>query len=58
MVVNVGDVAPDFELVDTDLKIRTLQEFRGKKVILTFFVAASSPVCFTATWPTSTTRGS
>lgn len=45
MVVNVGDVAPDFELVDTDLKIRTLQEFRGKKVILTFFVAASSPVC-------------
>lgn len=45
MVVNVGDVAPDFELVDTDLKIRTLQEFRGKKVVLTFFVAASSPVC-------------
>ncbi len=45
MAVNVGDVAPDFELVDTDLKMRTLQEFRGKKVVLAFFVAASSPVC-------------
>lgn len=45
MAVNVGDAAPDFELVDTDLKMRTLQEFRGKKVVLAFFVAASSPVC-------------
>ena len=25
--------------------MRTLQEFRGKKVVLAFFVAASSPVC-------------
>ena len=45
MTVNVGDKAPDFELVDTDLKMRTLEEFRGKKVVLAFFVAASSPVC-------------
>ena len=45
MTVNVGDVAPDFELVDTELKMRTLKEFRGKKVVLAFFVAASSPVC-------------
>ena len=45
MAVNVGDVAPDFELVDTGLKMRTLREFRGKKVVLAFFVAASSPVC-------------
>lgn len=44
-MVNVGDKAPDFELVDTDLKLRTLDEFKGKKVILSFFVAASSPVC-------------
>ncbi len=47
MGVDVGDKAPDFELVDTDLKMRTLGEFGGKKVILTFFVAASSPVCET-----------
>ena len=45
MTINAGDTAPDFELVDTSLKIRTLREFRGKKVVLAFFVAASSPVC-------------
>ena len=45
MAINAGDKAPDFELVDTSLKIRTLEEFRGKKVVLAFFVAASSPVC-------------
>ena len=47
MALNVGDKAPDFELVDTELKMRTLGEFGGKKVILSFFVAASSPVCTT-----------
>jgi len=45
MAVNVGDKAPEFELVDTDLKMRKLSEFKGKKVVLSFFVAASSPVC-------------
>jgi peroxiredoxin len=45
MVLNIGDKAPDFELVDTELKMRKLEEFKGKKVILSFFVAASSPVC-------------
>jgi glutaredoxin-dependent peroxiredoxin len=45
MTINIGDKAPNFELVDTDLKMRTLDEFKGKKVILSFFVAASSPVC-------------
>lgn len=45
MAVNIGDKAPSFELVDTDLKMRTLDEFKGKKVVLSFFVAASSPVC-------------
>lgn len=45
MALNVGDIAPEFELVDTDLKMRRLSEFKGKKVVLSFFVAASSPVC-------------
>ena len=45
MTANVGDMAPGFELVDTELKMRNLKEFRGKKVVLAFFVAASSPVC-------------
>ena len=47
MTLNVGDVAPDFELVDTELKMRTLSEFKGKKIVLSFIVAASSPVCET-----------
>lgn len=45
MSLNIGDNAPNFELPDTDLKMRTLDEFKGKKIVLTFFVAASSPVC-------------
>jgi len=44
-MVNVGQKAPPFTLVDTELKMRSLDEFKGKKVILSFFVAASSPVC-------------
>lgn len=45
--MNIGDIAPNFELPDTELKMRTLEEFKGKKVVLSFFVAASSPVCKT-----------
>ena len=44
-MVDVGEQAPDFELVDTELKFRKLEEFKGKKVVISFFVAASSPVC-------------
>ena len=44
-MVDVGDQAPDFELVDTELKFRKLEEFKGKKVVISLFVAASSPVC-------------
>ena len=28
MVLNIGDKAPDFELVDTELKFRKLDEFK------------------------------
>jgi len=45
MSLNVGDIAPDFELVDTELKMRKLEEFKGGKIVLSFIVAASSPVC-------------
>ena len=47
MVLNIGDSAPDFELTDPDMKMRTLGEFKGKKIVLSFIVAASSPVCET-----------
>ncbi|CAI9830957.1 MAG: redoxin domain-containing protein [Nitrosopumilus sp.] len=46
-MVEVGDRAPGFELPDTDLKMRSLSEFSGKKVVVAFIVAASSPVCET-----------
>ncbi len=45
MSLNVGDAAPGFELPDTELKLRTLDEFKGGKIVLSFIVAASSPVC-------------
>jgi len=45
MALNVGDTAPDFELADTDLKMRTMEEFKGGKIVISFIVAASSPVC-------------
>ena len=45
MSLNVGDPAPDFELADTELKMRTLDEFKGGKIVISFIVAASSPVC-------------
>src|SRR3990172_1542668 len=32
MTLNVGDQAPNFELVDTELKMRTLDEFKGKTI--------------------------
>ena len=44
-VPNVGETAPDFELLDADMKPKKLSEFRGKKVVLAFFPAAESPVC-------------
>lgn len=45
--LNVGDVAPDFKLLDTDLNQRSLQDFlsEGKPVVLLFFPGAFTSVC-------------
>jgi peroxiredoxin len=43
--IKVGDEAPDFALPDTKLKKRSLKEFRGRKVVLAFFVGAFTSVC-------------
>ena len=43
--VKIGDVAPDFTLVDIDLKPRSLKDYRGSKVVLAFFVGAFTSVC-------------
>ena len=46
-IPNVGDIAPDFELVNEEMKSMTLSDIKDKKVILAFFPAAESPVCTT-----------
>lgn len=43
--LKVGDKAPDFSLPDTELKMRSLKEFQGQKVVLAFFVGAFTSVC-------------
>lgn len=46
-MVDIGDKAPKFELLDTDLNKVSLDQLlsQGKPVILVFFPAAFSPVC-------------
>jgi peroxiredoxin len=43
--INVEDEAPDFNLPDTKLKKRSLKDFRGRKVVLAFFVGAFTSIC-------------
>jgi peroxiredoxin len=43
--IKIGDKAPDFVLPDIDLKLRNLQDFLGKKVVLAFFVGAFTSTC-------------
>jgi peroxiredoxin len=45
MPVEVGDKAPDFSLIDTEKKTRTLKEFLGKKTVLVFYPGAFTGVC-------------
>ncbi len=45
MALNVGAKAPDFTLVDTDKKPRSLSEFLGKKTVLAFYPGAFTGVC-------------
>ena len=44
-MLQVGDVAPDFELLDEEGKPTRLSSFRGRTVVLVFFPAAFSPIC-------------
>ncbi len=45
MPLKVGDKAPEFTLMDTDRKPRSLREFLGKKVVLAFYPGAFTSVC-------------
>ena len=44
-MVEIGDKAPDFALVNQDGKETKLSDFRGKNVILSFYPFDFSPVC-------------
>lgn len=44
-MLQIGDPAPDFELLDEEGKPTRLSSFRGKSVVLVFFPAAFSPIC-------------
>jgi len=43
----VGQQAPDFELVNSDLAAVKLSDFRGKKVVISLFPSVDTPVCAT-----------
>ncbi|GAA4278022.1 thiol peroxidase [Aquimarina mytili] len=41
----IGQKAPDFELVNTDLSISRLSDYRGSKVILNIFPSVDTGIC-------------
>ena len=43
--LEVGDKAPAFSLADADDKLVSLADYRGRKVIVYFYPAASTPGC-------------
>ena len=45
MALSVGNTSPNFTLVDTDRKERSLSEFLGKKTVLAFLPGAFTGVC-------------
>jgi|TARA_R110002050_G_scaffold112490_2_gene226743 peroxiredoxin Q/BCP len=47
MTIEVGQVAPDFTLLDQDSNSVTLSELKGKKTLLYFYPRASTPGCTT-----------
>ncbi len=45
MAIDVGQVAPDFTLLDQDSNPVALSELKGKKALLYFYPRASTPGC-------------
>jgi len=44
-MLEVGSLAPDFELPDQNGEMHTLSQYRGKKVILYFYPKDNTPGC-------------
>ena len=45
MAIEVGQIAPDFTLLDQDSDPVTLSELKGKKALVYFYPRASTPGC-------------
>jgi peroxiredoxin len=45
MALRIGDKAPDFTLMDTEKKPRSLKELMGKKTVVAFYPGAFTGVC-------------
>lgn len=45
---SVGSKAPDFELVTIDLSTKTLEDFKGNRLILNIFPSINTGVCATS----------
>lgn len=43
--LKVGDKAPNFSVADQDGNIHTLEQYKGKKLIVFFYPKASTPGC-------------
>lgn len=46
-MLNVGDMAPDFELISDEGQLVKLSDYRGQKVIVFFYPKAATPGCTT-----------
>jgi len=45
MPISAGNVAPDFQLLDDEGKLRKLSDFRGHNVVLYFYPKDDTPGC-------------
>ena len=43
--LKAGDKAPDFSAKDQDGKLRSLEDYKGKKLVIFFYPKASTPGC-------------
>jgi peroxiredoxin Q/BCP len=46
-MLHIGDKAPDFELPDADMTIAKMADYRGKPLVLFFYVRDDTPGCTT-----------
>ncbi|SBS27773.1 putative thiol peroxidase [Marinomonas spartinae] len=44
----VGSMAPDFELVKTDMSLVSLKDYQGAKLVLNIFPSVDTPTCATS----------